>query len=106
MGLTFKENCPDIRNTKVVDILAELETYGVRADVYDPWVDAQETQRTYGICPVQELETGVYDGIILAVAHEQFVDMGAARIRALGKSEHLLYDLKYVLSSADSDLRL
>ncbi|MCP8686820.1 Vi polysaccharide biosynthesis UDP-N-acetylglucosamine C-6 dehydrogenase TviB [Marinobacterium sedimentorum] len=106
MGLTFKENCPDIRNTKVVDILAELETYGVRADVYDPWVDAQETQRAYGISPLQELETGVYDGIILAVAHEQFVEMGAARIRALGKSAHMLYDLKYVLSSADSDLRL
>ncbi len=106
MGLTFKENCPDVRNTKVVDILTELETYGIRADVYDPWVDAEETQRTCGICPLQELEAGVYDGIILAVAHEQFVSMGAARIRGLGKPDHLLYDLKYVLSPADSDLRL
>ncbi|ANG62494.1 Vi polysaccharide biosynthesis protein VipA/TviB [Marinobacterium aestuarii] len=106
MGLTFKENCPDIRNTKVVDILTELETYGVRADVYDPWVDAEEAQRSYGISPLQELEAGVYDGIILAVAHEQFVDMGATRIRELGKPEHLLYDLKYVLLAGDSDMRL
>uniref|UniRef100_UPI000AFA5A9E nucleotide sugar dehydrogenase n=1 Tax=Marinobacterium profundum TaxID=1714300 RepID=UPI000AFA5A9E len=106
MGLTFKENCPDVRNTKVVDILTELETYGVRVDVYDPWVDAEETQRAYGIHPLQELEAGVYDGIILAVAHEQFIEMGAARIRVLGKSEHLLYDLKYVLSSSESDMRL
>lgn len=106
MGLTFKENCPDIRNTKVIDILTELESYGVLADVYDPWVDLEETQRAYGICPLQKLETGVYDGIILAVAHEQFVDMGATRIHVLGKPEHLLYDLKYVLPPGDSDLRL
>jgi UDP-N-acetyl-D-galactosamine dehydrogenase len=106
MGLTFKENCPDIRNTKVIDILTELETYGVRADVHDPWVNPEEAQRTYGVCPLPELETGVYDGIILAVAHNQFVDMGAARIRELGKPEHLLYDLKYVLPPGDSDLRL
>ncbi|HBN90009.1 Vi polysaccharide biosynthesis UDP-N-acetylglucosamine C-6 dehydrogenase TviB [Rheinheimera aquimaris] len=106
MGLTFKENCPDIRNTKVVDILAELKEYGVVADVFDPWVDAAEAQHEYGITPIAQPEAGSYDAVILAVGHKQFRDMGAAGIRALGKEGSILYDLKYVLSTADSDLRL
>lgn len=106
MGLTFKENCPDIRNTKVVDILAELKEYGVVADVFDPWVDATEAEHEYGITPIVQPETGSYDAVILAVGHKQFRDMGAAGIRALGKESSILYDLKYVLSSAESDLRL
>lgn len=106
MGLTFKENCPDIRNTKVVDILAELKEYGVVADVFDPWVDAAEAQHEYGITPIAQPEAGSYDAVILAVGHKQFRDMGAAGIRALGKKGSILYDLKYVLSTADSDLRL
>jgi len=106
MGLTFKENCPDLRNTRVVDIVKELGEYGVSVDVYDPWVDAEEAQHEYGLAPVTQPEPGVYDGIILAVAHQQFVDMGATAIRALGKPQHVLYDLKYVLSAESTDLRL
>ena len=106
MGLTFKENCPDIRNTKVVDILAELKEYGVTADVFDPWVDAAEAQHEYGITPVQQPEQGSYDAVILAVGHKQFRDLGAQGIRAFSKPGGVLYDLKYVLSAADSDLRL
>jgi len=106
MGLTFKENCPDLRNTRVVDIVKELGEYGVSVDVYDPWVDAAEAEHEYGLKLLAQAEHGAYDGIILAVAHQQFVDMGAAAIRALGKPEHVLYDLKYVLSAHDADLRL
>ncbi|WP_240222274.1 Vi polysaccharide biosynthesis UDP-N-acetylglucosamine C-6 dehydrogenase TviB [Rheinheimera hassiensis] len=106
MGLTFKENCPDIRNTKVVDILAELKEYGVEADVFDPWVDAAEAQHEYGITLVQQPEQGSYDAVILAVGHKQFRDLGAEGIRAYSKPSGVLYDLKYVLSAADSDLRL
>jgi UDP-N-acetyl-D-galactosamine dehydrogenase len=106
MGLTFKENCPDIRNTKVVDILAELKEYGVEADVFDPWVDTAEAQHEYGITLVQQPEQGSYDAVILAVGHKQFRDLGAEGIRAYSKPSGVLYDLKYVLSAADSDLRL
>jgi len=106
MGLTFKENCPDIRNTKVVDILAELKEYGVTADVFDPWVDADEAQHEYGITPVQQPEQGSYDAVILAVGHKQFRELGAEGIRAFSKPSGVLYDLKYVLSATDSDLRL
>ncbi|CAM4011655.1 Vi polysaccharide biosynthesis UDP-N-acetylglucosamine C-6 dehydrogenase TviB [Bordetella tumulicola] len=106
MGLAFKENCPDLRNTRIVDIVQELGEYNVDVDVYDPWVDAQEAVHEYGITPVSELKQGHYDAIILAVSHEQFVNMGAAEIRKLGKAKHVLYDLKYVLTSSESDLRL
>ncbi|ANY17641.1 Vi polysaccharide biosynthesis UDP-N-acetylglucosamine C-6 dehydrogenase TviB [Bordetella pseudohinzii] len=106
MGLTFKENCPDLRNTRVVDIIKELGEYGVEVDVYDPWVDAEEAKHEYGITPVAQPSQGSYDAIILAVSHHQFVDMGAAAIRKLGKPEHVLYDLKYVLTADESDLRL
>ena len=106
MGLTFKENCPDLRNTRVVDIVKELADYNVQTDVYDPWVSAAEAQHEYGITPTTELLPGTYDAIILAVAHHQFREMGAVAIRALGKAEHVLYDLKYLLSAAESDIRL
>jgi UDP-N-acetyl-D-glucosamine/UDP-N-acetyl-D-galactosamine dehydrogenase len=106
MGLTFKENCPDIRNTKVVDILTELQEYGVTADVFDPWVDSAEAQHEYGITPITQPESGSYDAVVLAVGHQQFRQLGAAGIKALMKPEHILYDLKYVLSAQDSDLRL
>ncbi|MGE4437154.1 MAG: Vi polysaccharide biosynthesis UDP-N-acetylglucosamine C-6 dehydrogenase TviB [Achromobacter pulmonis] len=106
MGLAFKENCPDLRNTRIVDIVKELGDYNVDVDVYDPWVDAEEAMHEYGITPVTKLEEGKYDAVILGVAHQQFADMGAAGIRKLGKPEHILYDLKYVLSPAESDLRL
>ncbi|MCP1714065.1 UDP-N-acetyl-D-galactosamine dehydrogenase [Kerstersia gyiorum] len=106
MGLTFKENCPDLRNTRVVDIVKELKDYNVDVDVYDPWVDPAEAQHEYGITPVAQPAAGEYDGIILAVSHHQFVEMGGAAIRKLGKPAHVLYDLKYVLSADEADLRL
>ena len=106
LGLSFKENCPDIRNTRIIDIVNELKEYHTQIDVYDPWVDAAEAEHEYGIRPISNLENGKYDAVILAVAHHQFKDMGADAIRALGKADHVLYDLKYVLSQAESDLRL
>ena len=106
MGLAFKENCPDLRNTRIVDIVSELRDYNVDVDVYDPWVDPDEAVHEYGLTPVAKLEEGKYDAVILAVAHNQFKAMGAEGIRKLGKSQHVLYDLKYVLSPAESDLRL
>ena len=106
MGLAFKENCPDLRNTRIVDIVGELRDYNVEVDVYDPWVDPEEAVHEYGLTPVAKLEEGTYDAVILAVAHNQFKAMGAEGIRKLGKPQHVLYDLKYVLSPAESDLRL
>lgn len=106
MGLTFKENCPDLRNTRVVDIVAELKDYNCDVDVYDPWVSIEAAQHEYGITPITQINTGNYDAIILAVAHHQFKNMGSAAIRALGKPTAVLYDLKYVLSAQESDLRL
>ena len=106
MGLTFKENCPDLRNTKVVDIISELSEYNVSVDVYDPWAEAFEAKHEFGLTPVAQLTTGDYDGIILAVAHRQFKDMGEQAIRALGKPQHVLYDLKYILPKEATDLRL
>lgn len=107
LGLTFKENCPDLRNTRVVDIIAELRDYNVTVDVYDPWVESEEAKREYGILPIEILAEGIYDGIIIAVSHKQFFEMGAAAIRKLGKTTgHVLYDLKHVLAAEASDLRL
>ncbi len=106
MGLTFKENCPDLRNTRVVDIVQELGEYSVDVEVYDPWVEPEEAIAEYGITPVKTPSKGEYDGIILAVGHREFLHMGVDAIRALGKPQHVLYDLKYVLPSHDSDLRL
>ena len=106
MGLTFKENCPDLRNTRVVDIVAELKEYNCVVDVFDPWVTASEAEREYGISPVNHPEACCYDAIVLAVAHRQFRQMGASAIRALGKNNAVLYDLKYVLSAQEADLRL
>ena len=106
LGLTFKENCPDVRNTKVVDIVKELTDYNVQADVFDPWVDAAEAQHEYGIAPISKPQPGSYDAVVVAVAHDQFKSMGAEGMRLLGKPQHVLYDLKYVLSAHESDLRL
>jgi UDP-N-acetyl-D-galactosamine dehydrogenase len=106
MGLTFKENCPDLRNTRVVDIVRELSDYTVTLDVYDPWVDAAEARLEYGFETISEPESGAYDAIILAVAHDKFRRLGEQDIRRLGKPEHVLYDLKYVLRPEQADLRL
>jgi len=106
MGLTFKENCPDLRNTRVVDIVAELHDYGCVVDVYDPWASSASAMQEYGISLIEEPERGCYDAVVIAVAHRQFIAMGGEGIRGLGKAEHVLYDLKYVLSAVESDLRL
>jgi UDP-N-acetyl-D-galactosamine dehydrogenase len=106
MGLAFKENCPDLRNTRIVDIVRELGEYNVDVDVYDPWVDPEEAKHEYDLTPVTTPQEGAYDAIILAVAHTQFVEMGAAAIRKLGKPTNVLYDLKYLLKPEEADLRL
>ena len=106
MGLTFKENCPDVRNTRVIDIVTELEDYNCAVDVYDPWVASEEVESEYGIMPIAEPSADSYDAIILAVAHRQFRDMGYETIRTLGKRSVIIYDLKYVLSVHESDIRL
>ena len=106
LGLSFKENCPDVRNTKVIDIVHELQEYNIEVDVYDPWVDANEAQREYDITPISQPSSYQYDGIILAVAHQQFVEMGIESIRAFGKSNHVLYDLKYIFTKDETDIRL
>ena len=106
MGLTFKENCPDLRNTRVVDVIRELDDYNIAIDVHDPWVDAAEAEAEYGVNMVDEPGIGLYDGIIVAVAHRQFAALDATQLRALGKEHHVLYDLKNILPMGDSDLRL
>ena len=106
MGLTFKENCPDLRNTKVVDIVAELEEYNVNVDVVDPWCSNEEAQNEYDLKLTNEVKEAHYDAIIVAVGHDEFKRMGVDRIRALGKPEHVLYDLKYVLDKESVDMRL
>lgn len=106
MGLTFKENCPDLRNTRVVDILHELKEFNCDVDIYDPWISVAEAQHEYGVTPITDLVQGHYDGIILAVAHHQFKTMGITSIRKLGAVKHILYDLKYLFTAEESDLRL
>lgn len=106
MGLTFKENCPDLRNTRVVDIIKELCEYGIKADVYDPWVSVEEAQHEYNITSISEPEPSAYDAIILAVGHQQFKKMGIEGIRGFGKNAHVVYDLKYIFPTDASDLRL
>jgi len=106
MGLTFKENCPDIRNTRVVDIHRELATYNAQVDVYDPWVDPEEAQSEYGILPVQEIREGLYDAVILAVGHQCFRDLGLQSLRDLLTEGGVLYDIKHVFPATDVDGRL
>ncbi|MBU3084783.1 Vi polysaccharide biosynthesis UDP-N-acetylglucosamine C-6 dehydrogenase TviB [Acinetobacter seifertii] len=106
LGLSFKENCPDIRNTKIVDMVKALKEYDLDLDIYDPWVDSAEVEAEYGLAPIMELKQGRYDAIIIAVAHDQFKQMSAQELVSLGKEEHVLYDLKYVLNKEQSDIRL
>ena len=103
LGVTFKENCPDTRNTRVIDIIEELEQYGARIDCYDPWVDPL-SNNNFNL--QESLSSNTYDAIILAVSHDKFKDMGVKHIRSLGKDSHIIYDLKYLFPIADSDLRL
>ncbi|NCD19889.1 MAG: Vi polysaccharide biosynthesis UDP-N-acetylglucosamine C-6 dehydrogenase TviB [Actinobacteria bacterium] len=107
LGLAFKENTPDLRNSRVVDILKELAEYDISVDVHDPWADQEEAHTEYAIGLLPHPEPNTYDAIIIAVAHRQFVEMGSAKIRSYGKTHrHVLYDLKYVLPVSEADLRL
>jgi len=106
MGLTFKENCPDLRNTRVVDLVAEFQGFNCNVDVYDPWVSKEEAKHEYGIVPVDAPQPGHYDAILLAVAHSEFTQMGVEAIRAFGKSNHVLFDIKYILEAGQVDGRL
>lgn len=106
LGLTFKENCPDLRNTRVVEMVNELNIYHANVDIYDPWVSKEEAKHEYGIDVIDKPETETYDAIIIAVSHDQFKKMGAHGIRALGKENHVIYDIKYLLPSDQVDGRL
>jgi UDP-N-acetyl-D-galactosamine dehydrogenase len=106
LGLSFKEDCPDIRNTKVTDIIEELREYNCKVSVYDPWVNKLEAKKEYGINLLDKIEDNEYDAIIIAVAHKEFKKMGIKKIRALGKSKHVVYDLKYLFSATQVDKRL
>ena len=106
MGLTFKENCTDLRNTRVIDMIRELSDFGITIDVYDPWVDKTEAQHKYDITLIEEPENNQYDAIILAVSHHQFASLGADKIHQLGKKNHVLYDIKYLLKASEVDGRL
>lgn len=106
LGLTFKENCPDLRNTRVVDIVGEFQDYGISVDVHDPWVNSAEAEHEYGITPISEPKKGEYDAVILAVSHREFGEMGADRMRAFGKPGAVLYDVKQMLPADSVDGRL
>jgi len=106
MGLTFKENCPDLRNTKIVDVVSELKDYNINVDITDPWCSTEEAEREYQLSLTEKPKTGHYDAIILAVSHNEFKALGVENIRALGKANHVLYDLKYLLPKESVDMRL
>ena len=106
LGLTFKENCPDIRNTKIVDIISELKGYNINVDITDPWCSAEEVEHEYGLSLIEKPAQDNYDAIIIAVAHSQFKELGAENIRKLGKKNHVLYDLKYIFPKNSADMRL
>jgi UDP-N-acetyl-D-galactosamine dehydrogenase len=106
MGLTFKENCPDLRNTRVVDLVQEFESFNCNVDVYDPWINKEEALNEYNIKPINEPVQGKYDAILLAVAHNEFKEMSVEQIRAYGKDNHVLYDIKYLLKVGEVDGRL
>jgi UDP-N-acetyl-D-galactosamine dehydrogenase len=106
LGLTFKENCPDIRNTRVIDVIRELEDYHAQVEVHDPWIDVDEARAEYGVNIVNQPADGRYDAIILAVAHQQFVEMGVEKIKALGKTPSVIFDVKNLLPRDQIDGRL
>jgi UDP-N-acetyl-D-galactosamine dehydrogenase len=106
MGLAFKENCPDLRNSKVVDIVEELRRFDAAVDVHDPWIDPAAAYREYGIRPVATPRPATYDAIVIAVAHNEFRSMGVRKIRQLAKKQHVLYDVKYLFASDQTDGRL
>ena len=106
LGVTFKEDCPDVRNTRVVDLIVEFESFKCNVDVYDPWVDKQVVNQAYGITPIVEPAIGKYDAIVIAVAHDKFTELTINKIREFGKENHVLFDVKYLLNADQADGRL
>lgn len=106
LGLTFKENCPDLRNTRVIDMVDELKSFNVNVDIYDPWVNSAEARHEYDIDPVTELKEGTYDAVIIAVDHKEFKEMGIDKIRKLCKPKHVIFDVKYTFDKSEVDDRL
>ena len=106
MGLSFKENCPDIRNTRVVDTISKLKDVGMEVDIFDPWVNPKEAESEYGFRPIDSLKYDHYNAVIITVAHDEFRKMGSDNIRKLLKHDGVIFDLKYVLPIEDSDIRL
>ncbi|MEM6511170.1 MAG: nucleotide sugar dehydrogenase, partial [Pseudomonadota bacterium] len=106
LGFTFKGDCPDVRNTKIIDIVNELKDFNMSVDVYDDWANPAEVEHEYGLSLVSELKENHYDGIVLAVDHSEFKEMGSDSIRKFGKQKHVLYDVKHVFGTKDSDIRL
>ncbi len=106
LGMTFKENCPDIRNSKVVDVIRELQKFGAQVDVYDPWADGAECKHEYGLRPIRSLTPRTYDAVVVAVAHREFAELGAEGVRKLCKKNHIVYDIKHVFRPAEVDGRL
>lgn len=106
LGFSFKENCPDIRNTRVIDIIKEFQGFNAKVDLYDPWIDPEDAQREYNITPIESVPPGIYDAIIIAVAHKEFRELGTVEIRRFGKPDAILFDVKYVFPAAEVDGRL
>jgi UDP-N-acetyl-D-galactosamine dehydrogenase len=106
LGITFKENCPDVRNSKVVDVVRELQKFGAEVDVYDPWANAAECAHEYGLRPVRTLAARRYDAAVVAVAHREFRELGAGGVRRLCRKNHVLYDIKHVFAASEVDGRL
>jgi UDP-N-acetyl-D-galactosamine dehydrogenase len=106
LGLTFKENCPDTRNSKVVDVVTELNKFGARVDVYDPWASPAEARHEYGLSLVRSPRPGTYDAVVVAVGHREFAELGIAGVRRLCRKRHVVYDIKHVFPAADTDGRL
>jgi UDP-N-acetyl-D-galactosamine dehydrogenase len=106
MGLAFKENTPDLRNTRVIDIVDELADYQARVEVWDPWIAPADARHEYGLELIDQPEAGAYDAVVVAVAHRQFAELGAGRIRALGKPDAVVFDVKGLLPRSLADLRL
>lgn len=106
LGLTFKENCPDLRNSKVIDIINELKHFDAKVDVYDPWADAEAAVQEYGLRPLRMPKPDTYDAIVIAVAHDVFKAFGIKKMRAFAKKSHVLYDVKYMFAPLQTDGRL
>ncbi|MBR8842464.1 Vi polysaccharide biosynthesis UDP-N-acetylglucosamine C-6 dehydrogenase TviB [Pseudoalteromonas sp. JC3] len=106
LGFTFKGDCPDVRNTKIIDVVRELQDFNMSVDVYDGWANSEEVKHEYGIELVTVLEEGKYDGVVLAVDHSELKEMGEAKLRSFGKENHVLYDVKHVLKPNEADIRL